>query len=117
MKIKGVTGRTYVDLQQEINHLLETNEMEEMGNTVGGWITTSKLNRDVDQIKKTVTHLTALIHHYGLCRPETQLARMELGEASMRYVSEKNYDEKNLGAIAKHVLQEMREKGELPDED
>jgi hypothetical protein len=42
---------------------------------------------------------------------------MELGEASMRYVSEKNYDEKNLGAIAKHVLQEMREKGELPDED
>lgn len=113
MKIKGVTGRTYVDLQQEINHLLVTNEIEEMGNT----ITTSKLNRDVDQLKKTVTHLTALIHHYGLCRPETQLARMELGEASMRYVSEKNYDEKNLGAIAKHVLQEMREKGELPDED
>jgi hypothetical protein len=113
MKIKGVTGRTYVDLQQEINHLLETNEMEEMGNT----ITTSRLNRAVDQLKQTVTHLRALIHHYGLCRPETQLARMELGEASMRYVSEKNYDEKNLGAIAKHVLQEMREKGELPDED
>ena len=113
MKIKGVTGKTYVDLNAEIRHYLEGKDMEEFQDTINH----SQLKSNIEQLKKTVTHLTALIHHYGLCRPETQLARMELGEASMRYVSEKNYDEKNLGAIAKHVLQEMREKGELPDED
>ena len=113
MKIKGASGREYVDLREEINHLLDGKEIDGMM----GSIATSDLKRENKSLKETVVHLTTLIQTFGLCRPETQLARMELGEATERYVMNKSYDEKNLGVIAKNLLKEMREKGELPDED
>jgi hypothetical protein len=112
MKIKGVSGRQYVDLQEEILHLLDGQEITGLVNTVG----TSELQGNIQQLKFVVRHLTSLIQTFGLCRPEMQLARMELGEATERYLEDKGYDEKNYGAIAKDVLAEMRAKGEMPDE-
>jgi hypothetical protein len=102
MKIKGVTGAEYEEWKPpEQGHYL----MDLQG-----------LERENKSLKETVVHLTTLIQTFGFCRPETQLARMELGEATERYVLNKSYDEKNLGVLAKNLLKEMREKGELPDE-
>jgi hypothetical protein len=42
-----------------------------------------------------------------------QLARMELEEANDKWAQDKNVDDKNLGAIVKFVLAELRKKGEL----
>lgn len=112
MKIKGASGREYVDLREEIKHLLEGKEVDGMMDSIA----TSGLKRENGALKETVVHLTTLIQTFGLCRPETQLARMELGEATERYVMNKSYDEKNLGVLAKNLLEEMRANGELPDE-
>jgi hypothetical protein len=96
MKIKGVTGAEYEEWKPpEQGHYL----MDLQG-----------LERENKSLKETVVHLTTLIQTFGLCRPETQLARMELGEATERY------DEKNLGVIARNLVKEMRANGELPDE-
>jgi hypothetical protein len=105
MRIKGVSGREYEEWKtpQELQMLQTAMNSQE-------------LERQNKSLKDTVAHLTTLIHTFGFCRPETQLARMELGEATERYVLNKNYDEKNLGVIARNLLKEMREKGELPDE-
>ena len=111
MKIKGVSGKQYVDLNAEIRHYLDGKDMGEFEDTINH----SQLRSANQQLKQALVHITSLVNHYGLCRPEGQLMRMELNEGSMRYVSERNYDEKNLGAIAKHVLSEMREKGELKE--
>lgn len=97
MKIKGVTGAEYEEWKPPKDY-------------------ENVLERQNKSLQDTVVHLTALIHTFGFCRPEMQLARMELGEATERYVLNKSYDEKNYGAIAKHVLAEMRAKGEMPDE-
>lgn len=112
MKIKGASGREYVDLREEIKHLLEGKEVDGMMDSIA----MSGLKRENKSLKETVVHLTTLIQTFGLCRPETQLARMELGEATERYVMNKSYDEKNLGVLAKNLLEEMRANGELPDE-
>ena len=102
MKIKGASGREYEEWKPpEQGHYL----MDLQG-----------LERENKSLKETVVHLTTLIQTFGLCRPETQLARMELGEATERYVMNKSYDEKNLGVLAKNLLKEMRANGELPDE-
>jgi hypothetical protein len=113
MKIKGVTGAEYEEWKppEQGHYLMDLQGLErEMMDLQG-------LERENKSLKETVVHLTTLIQTFGLCRPETQLARMELGEATERYVLNKSYDEKNLGVLAKNLLKEMREKGELPDED
>jgi DNA-binding ferritin-like protein len=110
MKIKGVTGKTYVDLSAEIRHYLEGKELEEFQDTINH----SKLKEENKRLQDALSHITSLITEYGLCRPETQLARMELSEATVRYVENRNWDDKNMGVIAKRLISEMREKGELP---
>ena len=102
MKIKGASGREYEEWKppEQGHHLMDLQELE----------------RQNKYLKETVVHLTTLIQTFGLCRPETQLARMELGEATERYVMNKSYDEKNLGVIARNLVKEMRANGELPDE-
>lgn len=110
MKVKGVTGKTYVDLSAEIRHYLEGKELEEFQDTINH----SKLKEENKRLQTALSHLTSLITEYGLCRPETQLARMELPEATARYAENRNYDEKNMGVIAKNLIAEMRLKGELP---
>jgi len=140
MKIKGASGREYEEwkppeesqvLSEEAEERLSAAELDRdvqlkrWGQTLMNTAVELKELQEKNQelreqnfsLKKTLTHLTTLIQTFGLCRPETQLARMELGEATERYVMDKSYDEKNLGVIAKNLLKEMREKGELPDED
>ena len=103
MKIKGVTGAEYEEWKPpEQGHYL----MDLQG-----------LERENKSLKETVVHLTTLIQTFGFCRPETQLARMELGEATERYVMNKSYDEKNLGMIANNLIKEMSANMELTDED
>jgi hypothetical protein len=103
MKIKGVTGAEYEEWKSP-----------EQSRQV---MVSQELKRQNEALKETVVHLTTLIQTFGFCRPETQLARMELGEATERYVMNKSYDEKNLGMIAKNLIKEMRANRELPDED
>lgn len=105
--IKGASGREYEEWKPTANKETPRNM---------GVVNSQELERQNMAQQQTIVHLTNLINAFGFCRPETQLARMELFEASERYVLNRSYDDKNFGAIAKHLLKEMRAKGELPDE-
>jgi hypothetical protein len=80
---------------------------------VGKDLMISMLETEVKYKEKTINHFLDLIRTYGFCRPEMQLARMELEEANGKWAQDKNVDDKNLGAIAKFVVAEMIKKGEL----
>ena len=116
MKIKGVTGREYEAWDPErakaVNEPSKAKEVQDLLEGLASKV--YELERERKRFQQALAHITSLVTEYGLCRPEIQLARMDLPEATERYADNRNWDEKNMGVIAKSVLAEMREKGELP---
>ena len=112
MTIRGASGKVYEEM--DVTKLRV--EVEGVGKTtqgVGKDLMISMLETEVKYKEKTIDYFLDLIRTYGFCRPEMQLARMELEEANDKWAQDKNVDDKNLGAIAKFVVAEMIKKGEL----
>ena len=113
MTIRGASGKVYEEMDVT---KLQTGEAEGArygAQGVGKDLMISMLETEVKYKEKTINHFLDLIRTYGFCRPEMQLARMELEEANDKWAQDKNVDDKNLGAIAKVVVAEMRNKGEI----
>jgi hypothetical protein len=114
--IRGASGKVYEEMDVTKLQTGETSEVEEArygAQGVGKDLMISMLKTEVKYKEQTINHFLDLIRTYGFCRPEMQLARMELEEANDKWAQDKNVDDKNLGAVAKFVLAEMRKKGEL----
>lgn len=122
MTIRGASGKIYEEM--DVTKLQMSGVTGALGKPlevgvdkttqgVGKDLMISMLETEVKYKEKTINHFLDLIRTYGFCRPEMQLARMELEEANGKWAQDKNVDDKNLGAIAKFVVAEMRKKGEL----
>ena len=109
MTIRGASGKIYEEM--DVTKLQTGVDKTIQG--VSKDLMISMLETEVRHKKNTIDYFLDLIRTYGFCRPEMQLARMELEEANDRWAQDKNVDDKNLGAIAKFVVAEMRKKGEL----
>ena len=109
MTIRGASGKVYEEM--DVTKLQTGVDKSNQG--VGKDLMISMLETEVRHKKNTIDYFLDLIRTYGFCRPEMQLARMELEEANDKWAQDKNVDDKNLGAIAKFVVAEMRKKGEL----
>jgi hypothetical protein len=107
--IRGASGKVY----EEMDVTKLQTEGEERAQGISKDLMISMLEIEVKYKEKTINHFLGLIRTYGFCRPEMQLARMGLEEANDKWAQDKNVDDKNLGAIAKFVVAEMRKKGEL----
>lgn len=109
MTIRGASGKIYEEM--DVTKLQTGVDKTIQG--VSKDLMISMLEIEVKYKEKTINHFLGLIRTYGFCRPEMQLARMGLEEANDKWAQDKNVDDKNLGAIAKFVVAEMRKKGEL----
>ena len=113
MTIRGASGKIYEEMDVTKLHTGEAKGERYEAQGVGKDLMISMLETEVRHKKNTIDYFLDLIRTYGFCRPEMQLARMELEEANDRWAQDKNVDDKNLGAIAKFVVAEMRKKGEI----
>jgi hypothetical protein len=107
--IRGASGKIYEEM--DVTKLQTGVDKTIQG--VSKDLMISMLEIEVKYKEKTINHFLGLIRTYVFCRPEMQLARMGLEEANDKWAQDKNVDDKNLGAIAKFVVAEMRKKGEL----
>jgi len=113
MTIRGASGKVYEEMDVTKLQTGETDAARYGAQGVGKDLMISMLETEVRHKRNTIDYFLDLIKTYGFCRPEMQLARMELEEANDKWAQDKNVDDKNLGAIAKFVVAEMRKKGEL----
>ena len=114
-RIRGASGKVYEEM--DVTKLQSQMQDEEGDEEVQGLSKDLKIamyRKEVEYKDKTINHLMELIRTYGFCKPEMQLGRMELDEAKSRWMdSHDSYDDKNLGMLAKFVIEEMRKKGEI----
>jgi len=113
MTIRGASGKVYEEMDVTKLQTRETVAAKYGAQGLGKDLMITMLETEVRHKRNTIDYFLDLIRTYGFCRPEMQLARMELEEANDKWAQDKNVDDKNLGAIAKFVVAEMRKKGEL----